>query len=72
MQIKGSGGLFNDKQAIPADWTFVGENLLHSANPNLDALNRFRALVISIGLGFGALPKTIEYFMPVMVSAPKK
>ncbi|WP_461791792.1 RHS repeat domain-containing protein [Pedobacter sp.] len=72
MQIKGSGGLFNDKRAIPADWTFVGENLLHSINPNLDALNRFRAVVVGVGLGLGALPKTIEYYMPVMVSAPKK
>ncbi|WP_245536763.1 RHS repeat domain-containing protein [Solitalea canadensis] len=72
LQIKGSGGLFNDKRAIPADWTFVLENLLHSINIGIDPINRFRAGVVGVGLGLGALPKTIEYYMPVMVSPPIK
>ena len=56
--ITGASGLLFDTRAIGADWRFVREELRISfaAHNRQDALN---GLMLGIGLGIAALPKTI-------------
>ncbi|TKC09089.1 hypothetical protein FA047_03055 [Pedobacter frigoris] len=70
--ISGFNGLFNDKRAIKADYTFVAQNYAVALDPNQSLLTRIRGYLLGQGLGLIALPKTIESVLPTMVNAPSK
>jgi hypothetical protein len=72
LNIKGSGGLFNDKRAIGADWTYVKDNYLIGINPLNSPISRVKAFILGTGVGAGASMKTIEKYMPTMVNPPAK
>ena len=69
LQIKGLDGLYNDKRAIAADWTYVRENLGIAYNPLNKFKDRIRGYLLGIGLGLIATPKTIERYMPKPVTS---
>lgn len=56
--ITGASGLFFDTRAIGAHWKFVSEQFqLFNIMP--DPVNKANALILGMGLGAFALPKTI-------------
>ena len=56
--ITGASGLFFDTRAIGADWKFVSEQFqLFNVMPN--SVTKYNALILGIGLGAFATPKTI-------------
>lgn len=58
LQIEGASGLYFDSRAIGADWRFVREQFqIYSRIP--DPVDKANALLLGIGLGVCALPKTI-------------
>lgn len=57
--INGALGLFKDPRAIGADWQFVVEELSISANLSLNMIDRMSAIVLGVGLGLSALPKSL-------------
>lgn len=60
--VSGLNGLFNEKRAIKADYTFVAHNLALTYNPTINPVLRARAYLLGIVLGLIALPKTIENY----------
>lgn len=70
--VSGLNGLFNEKRAIKADYTFVAQNLAIAYNPKINPILRARAYLLGVGLGLIALPKTIENYMPTMVNPPSR
>lgn len=68
LKVSGFNGLFNEKRAIKADYTFVAQNLALAYNPTINPILRARAYLLGVGLGLIALPKTIESFMPRMIN----
>jgi RHS repeat-associated protein len=54
----GAAGLFFDTKAIGADWQFVKEQLFIASLP-ISKKDRLNAMILGIGLGACALPKTL-------------
>jgi RHS repeat-associated protein len=69
LKVQGASGLFGDTRAIGADYKFVSEQLslgnLRMLHPNY----KTQSLVLGLGLGLFALPKTIYQFTRPMNGA---
>lgn len=60
LKIEGAGGLFFNTKAIGADWRFVAEELfIYASTSSLeDSDSKLSALLLGVGLGLAATPKT--------------
>ena len=61
LKVVGASGLFGDTKAIGADYKFVGEQLGLASLP-LSPKYKLQSLLLGVGLGLSALPKTIYQF----------
>lgn len=61
LKIRGAGGLFTAKSAIPADYKFVTQELAIAMSPAYSMRTRVTAGTLGLGLGFFASFK-VQYF----------
>ncbi len=71
-EARGANSLFTNEDVIGDDWRFVAQELALSLDPNLDAISRYEAFFLGLGLELFAEPKTIYHYSKKILKAAGK